>query len=116
MRIEPVDERDSSWEDSDPRFRVYLFDGGDRPGHSWAVDTFDVWDADVLEAVTWARERAGSQRLFAVALVLEQGDDAAAVTARRRLVWLVGMDANDTDASTRGALRRMLMRRGDAAN
>src|SRR5207244_2827459 len=38
MNVEPVDERDSGWEDPAPRFRVYLF-AGDEPGYTtWPYD------------------------------------------------------------------------------
>jgi hypothetical protein len=44
--IEGVDERDSSWEDPEPRYRVYFFEGGDCAAedcgalHSSAVYTY----------------------------------------------------------------------------
>jgi hypothetical protein len=46
MRVEPADERDSSWEDFDPRFRVYLFD----TAHA-VTSTYDITDADVLDVI-----------------------------------------------------------------
>ena len=46
-----VDERDSSREDHDPRFRVHLFSGGDLPGTSWTTHTYNVSRTDVLEVV-----------------------------------------------------------------
>ena len=92
-----MDERDSSWEDHSPRFRVYLFRGGDRPGSSWATDTYDVTGADALEVIDWARERAG-EGLFAVALVRDDLNRMSEA-ARRGLVWLVGHDANDRPLS-----------------
>ena len=91
MRIEPVDERDSNWELSTPRFRVYLF-APSGPGYS--VATYDVTEADALDVVRWAQEQAGDQRLYAVALVLDNPDKPAGY--ERGLIWLVGMDANDT--------------------
>ena len=69
MQVDRADERDSSWEEHRPRFRVYLFEGGDLPGHPWSSDTYDIRDADILEAISWAQERAGDVRLFAVACV-----------------------------------------------
>lgn len=68
VNVVGVDERDSSWEDNDPRFRVYLLEGGDEPGRSWTTDTYDITGADVLEVVDWARDHAGDG-VFAVALV-----------------------------------------------
>jgi hypothetical protein len=49
-----VDERDSSWEDSRPRFRVYFFRGGESVDRSWSVATFDIEEADVLDPIEWA--------------------------------------------------------------
>lgn len=92
--IDEVDERDSSWEDLNPRFRVYLFAGGDEPERSWAVETYDVREADVLEVVHWAIEQGGAERLFAVALVTQDSDDTDPIRSRRGLTWLLGLDAN----------------------
>lgn len=80
-----VDERDSSWEDRDPRFRLYLFGG---PGN--AVTTLDFIDTqihDVLEAATLAGKDG---KLWSIALVAEKPD------LGRGLVWLSGMDYNST--------------------
>ena len=54
MHIERVDERDSSWEDSSPRFRVYFFKRGHPEYGSYATDTYDIADADVLDVLRWA--------------------------------------------------------------
>lgn len=78
-------------------FRVYLFQGGDRPGSSWATGTYDVSGADALEVIDWAREEAGDG-LFAVALIRDVPDRVTGA-ACRGLVWLVGHDANDRPAS-----------------
>jgi hypothetical protein len=89
VRIESADERDSRWEDARPRYRVYFFRGGERPGHSWSVLVNDVLDAEVLEVIAWAEREIGDEGLFAVALVDQSS------SGERGLVWLVGMDAND---------------------
>lgn len=112
MRIERVDERDSTWEDHHPRFRVYFFRGGERPDRSWSVDTVDVTDAEVLEVVRWAQDEIGDKGIYAVALVGE--DPSSRGTRRRGLTWLVGMDANDVPADDheRALLESMTARRG----
>lgn len=111
MRVEGVDERDSSWEDDQPRFRVYLFERS-RPESSWTTDTYDIEDADVLEVIRWAETRAGADRLYAVALVGERTTEREG--ERRGLTWLLGMDANDTltNDHDRSVYERMLARRG----
>lgn len=87
MDVIEVDERDSTWEDHGPRFRVYL----QRPtDDSHATQTFDLTGSDALQAMDWAqRQAAATGVLWALALV---GDDHRGL---RGLTWLVGMDAND---------------------
>ncbi|MGV8966811.1 MAG: hypothetical protein ACOH2F_11080 [Cellulomonas sp.] len=92
MVIEEVDERDSTWEDPHPRFRVYIFEG-DTPGFN--VWTYDITDADALDVIRWAQARAGIANLYAVALV---GTMTTPDGEHRGLTWLVGSDANDHDA------------------
>lgn len=90
MRVEECDERDSHWESYCPRFRVYIF-AGDGPGYP--VSTYDITDADILDVVSWAQTRAGTEHMYAVALVCDKDD------AGRGLVWLVGMDLNDVPST-----------------
>ncbi|QCX26247.1 hypothetical protein [Nocardioides jishulii] len=117
IRIMGVDERDSAWEDEQPRFRVYFQYPGEQPSVDsmagmWTA-TYDVTGADVLQVVDWAQRRAGDELVYSVALVLDRphrfpGDE-------RGLLWVVGMDANDSypDAAQREVKRRMLARRRD---
>ena len=106
MKVDPVDERDSGWEDSRPRFRVYFF-AGDGPGHhTW---TYDITDADVLDVIRWAQTEAGADRMFAVALV--QDDLTRGQQLARGLVWLLGMDANDVTSTESEELCQAAMRR-----
>ena len=113
VRIEQVDERDCEWEDDRPRFRVYLFEGPvDHPGVT--VDTYDITEADVFEAVRWAQERAGDHHLYAVALVRDEQQRLDGIQMSRGLVWLVGQDLNDpaTGEVKRRRVQRMTARRG----
>ncbi len=107
MRVEPVDERDAAWEDPRPRFRVYLFTGS---GPSYSVATWDVTEADILETLLWAQHEAGTELLYAVALV---GDVPVDGRIARGLTWLVGMDANanTADVDELRVLARMHARR-----
>lgn len=110
MKVAPVDERDSGWEDRRPRFRVYFF-AGDGPGNvTW---TYDVTDADVLDVLRWAQRQAGEDRMYAVALVRDDHPPHGGAP-QRGLVWLVGMDANGDPHSEdeRGRQRAMRHRRG----
>lgn len=84
MRAEPADERDSSREVDNARYRIYLFDG---PGN--AVTTIDVLETSVEEALDAALVESGNnRRLWSLALVHDDGG------AGRGLVWLSGNDYN----------------------
>lgn len=105
LRSFEVDERDSTWESHDPRFRVYFFSGGTE-GPGWATEVHDVTGADALQAIDWAQRTAGPDRLYAVALV-----DDHVRSPGRGLVWLVGMDANDAGDLRAGEVRRRMITR-----
>lgn len=113
MQIVGVDERDGSWEQHTPRFRVYLNGSGTTSTGGW-TDTYDVLGADVLQMIEWAQRQAGGVLTYAVALVHDD-DDAQRRNpgGGRGLVWLVGMDGNDaaTDEGELDVQRRMVARR-----
>lgn len=108
-----VDERDSGWEDSSPLFRVYLFDRGNGVDY-YATDMWDLTGVDVLEALRWAQERAGEDRLYAIALVRDERLQPSSDPCRG-LVWLIGMDwfdRVDGDPEGQRTKDRMVARRG----
>ncbi|MDN3494975.1 hypothetical protein QL996_03465 [Planococcus sp. APC 4015] len=99
MRGEYVDERDSTWERDDARYRLYVFEGA---GNS--VTTLDVIDATVEQALeTAAALSDGDEKLWALALV--ENDSRG----MRGLIWLSGMDYNDPPGSAREWQRRRQM-------
>lgn len=106
MDVIEVDERDSTWEDPAPRFRVYV---QEPTGDTYSTGTYDLTGADTLQAIDWAQRAAADRRdaVWALALV---GDDARGL---RGLTWLVGMDANDppSDEHELDVTARMLARR-----
>ena len=108
MDVIEVDERDSTWEDPRPRFRVSV----QHPeGDGYVTETTDLLEADVLQAVDWAQRRATEHEgaLWSLALV---SDDRRGL---RGLTWLVGADANDPPEDDLDVDRRarMLARRSD---
>jgi len=117
LRIDQVDERDSSWEDDSPRFRVYLHGSGETDTSGW-TDTYDVVGADIIQVIDWAQKQAAGSLTYAVALVYDSKDPRLDPGHRRGLVWLVGMDGNDTAADQREGLilERMLARRRQPVN
>lgn len=89
MRAFEVDERDSSWERYDPKFRIYLFQGADN-----AVTTVDILDVGIVKALSVASDLSqNDEHLWALASV--ENDEAG----RRGLVWLSGADYNGRPAS-----------------
>lgn len=99
---------------SPSRYRVYLHSSGldTTYGSTW---TYDLTGADLLQVIDWAQRQAGDRLTYAIALVLDSPDERRLNAGRGRgLVWLVGMDGNDTtDGCPREQelQRRMLVRR-----
>lgn len=85
MRVVEVDERDSSWESSAPRFRLYTFEGA-----AGAVTTLDFLDAQIHDVLEAANLAGTDGRLWSIALVVDSESNG------RGMVWLSGMDYNDT--------------------
>jgi hypothetical protein len=113
IEVVAVDERDNSWEDPRPCFRVYLHGSGASTTAGWTA-TYDITGADVLQVIDWAQRQAGTSLTYAVALVRDDRSRAVSNPGGvRGLVWLVGMDANDgtTDARELETQERMLGRR-----
>ena len=99
MRAISTDERDSAWERTDARYRVYVFDGPDN-----AVTTVDLVETTLDEALDAARDLSGrDERLWSLALV---ETDARGL---RGLVWLSGMDYNDPPDSAMERAQRARM-------
>lgn len=96
MQVVQVDERDSGWEDRGPRFRVYLHGSSATSTGGW-TGTCDITGADVLQVIDWAQRQAGDQLTYAVALVRDDKErERINPGSGRGLVWLVGMDGNDS--------------------
>ena len=119
MQIIAVDERTNYRELSDPCFRVYLHESGVDTTFG-GVATYDITGADVLQVIDWAQTQAkewanatGNACLtYAIAYVPE--GPATSDRDRRTLVWLLGLDGNDTAQGEQlAAQRRMLERRTD---
>ncbi len=114
IQIVEVDERDSSWEDAGPRFRVYLHDSG-ADFTCGSTSTHDITGADALQVIDWAQRQAGASMTYAVALVVDDvAREARDPGHGRGLVWLVGIDGNDNiDGHPDGQEKqaRMLSRR-----
>ncbi|TXK14798.1 hypothetical protein [Microbacterium wangchenii] len=99
MRGFSVDERDSTWERDDARYRLYVFQG---PGN--AVTATDIVEATIEEALESALTLSNrDEHLWSLALV---ENDARGM---RGLIWLSGMDYNDTPTTGREWQRRKQM-------
>lgn len=114
MQVRQVDERDSGWEDPNPRFRVYLHGSGKTSTGGW-TDTYDITGADVLQVIDWAQRQAAHRLTYAVALVRDDKEQERINPGfGRGLVWLVGMDGNDgtgEGSAEEEVQGRMLLRR-----
>jgi hypothetical protein len=115
VRVERSDEREATWENYSPVFRVYFFaspSAGNGPGYS--TEMWDIFDADVLDAIRWAEARVPEGSLYAVALL--GGSGRHDVEGDRVLTWLVGMDANfsPVDEWQEHLLAGMQLRKGRA--
>jgi len=113
VKVLAVDERDSNWEMSDPRFRVYLHGSGPSSTGGWTA-TYDITGADVLHVIDWAQRQAEDSVTYAIALVHDDRAHEQFSPGRGRgLIWLLGMDGNEVPASRRGTRtqQRMLGRR-----
>lgn len=80
-----MDERDSTWESDAALYRLYMFEG---PGN--AVTTLDFVDAQIHDVLEVAALAGKADKLWSIALVV---DDSV---SGRGLVWLSGMNYNDT--------------------
>lgn len=99
MRGIPSNERDSTWERDDARYRLYVFTGPDN-----AVTTTDIVEATIEEALDCASALSeGDEHLWSLALV---ENDARGM---RGLIWLSGMDYNDPPGTPREWQRRKQM-------
>lgn len=108
MDLIVADERDSTWERDDPRFRIYVFtapasEADPIPG-SFAVQTTDVVEASIDEALEAASASADDDaQLWSLAIV---EDDARGL---RGLLWLSGTDYHDAPDGPRQWRARALM-------
>jgi hypothetical protein len=109
MRVREVDERDSSWEEQEPTFRVYVFRGGEQPDRSWTTWTYDVVGADLIQVTQWAQHEVGDSGLYAVALVSHRASSTDQEPAKG-LVWLIGSDVNSEPLSEPEAAAQERMR------
>ncbi|MFB2597626.1 hypothetical protein ACEXQE_07530 [Herbiconiux sp. P17] len=90
MKVQPGDERDTAWERVESVFRVFFY-SGDGP---FTTQAHDLSDTTFMEALAWAEQSAGKDRLFSIALLAEDSYGA------KGLVWLVGIDANSSPHDT----------------
>jgi hypothetical protein len=75
-----------------------------------------VTGADVAQVIDWAQRQAGDALTYAVTLVYDdETKEHHSPGFGRGLVWLIGMDGNDTpiDPREEDRQRRMLARRVD---
>ncbi|WP_144720332.1 hypothetical protein [Agrococcus jejuensis] len=99
MRWEQVDERSSTWERDDARYRLTVYDGP----HGTTTTT-DVLDASIEQALEAARTLSRDDALL-WSLALVSHDDRGA----EGLVWLSGMDYHELPRTRQQWRRRAEM-------
>lgn len=92
MKAVQVDERDAGWEAGDPTFKVILF----HEQGTWAVDTWDLSDCGVLDAIRWAQDHVRPSGAWAIGLVDTRHD--LAVDDGPGFTYLEGFDLNVSPA------------------
>ena len=99
MRGLPADERDSTWERDDARYRLYVFKGAGN-----AATTTDIFEATIEQALESALTLSDDdEHLWSLALV--ENDSRG----MRGLIWLSGMDYNDAPTTGQEWRRRKQM-------
>jgi hypothetical protein len=115
IQIEAVDERDSNWENDHPRFRVYFQRTQGSYIGGWTA-TYDITGADLIQVLDWAQREAGETFVYSIALVYDDRAREESMPGHGRgLVWLIGIDGNQSDLDPREAeiQNRMLARRAE---
>jgi hypothetical protein len=96
---------------SNPTFKVILFS----PAGSWAVDTWDLSDCGVLDAIRWAQDRVRPDGAWAIGLITETPHPEGGMS--RGFIYLEGFDPNvqpaDMSDWERTQVDVMLRRRAD---
>ena len=61
MRVEPVDPRDTEWEQDEVSYRVCFWS---TRGDGWTSDEYDLHEADIGEVLHWCRSRTSADHRF----------------------------------------------------
>lgn len=91
MDVHPVDPRDTTWEIGEPVYRVHFFrpQRSRDPGSGWVSDEWEIANADIDEALNWARQNAAGRRFVIYVRVI------AGQPGKPGLVRLAGTDLLD---------------------
>ena len=91
MWVREVDPRDTRWEIPHPSYRVYFWELQrlQDPDSGWVSHEWEIGDADIDEALNWARDNAAGRRFVIYVLVV--GGEAGEPV----LVRLLGTDPLD---------------------
>lgn len=95
-------------------FLVFIYEGGDRPHHSWSVDSYLLTDTSLADALEWLRNHLPLQSCWALGVVVSpvQPDAGSEVAVH----WIVGADVlnsqpHDWSGAERLVAEEMLRRR-----
>lgn len=93
MHIQPVDPRDSRWQDDNPIFRVTFWtvhdDARGQPAYASAEYQITGEGVDVREVLSWAREMGNGSSATVIYVLVRDADDQPG------LVRISGHEPND---------------------
>jgi hypothetical protein len=109
MELQPRRDVRVTGEDYLPVYRVVLIEENEEHPRSWPREVFFVHGGDVQDVASFAQERAGSERLVAIALETPIGDENTSPMFYR-LSWVCGLDPKMLGQFEDQALLRMRAR------
>jgi hypothetical protein len=87
--VQPVDPRDTTWEEHEPAYRVHFWRTEPQPigfRDGFTSEEFEVTGSDVQEVIAWADAIAGSDRTYTLYALVRSPDRELG------LVRLAGVD------------------------
>ena len=95
VRVTGIDERSLGRQGTGTDFVVFIYEGGDRPGVSWSVDSYLLTEAGFTDVLEWLRENLPNQACYSVGAVFEPARPTA--DSEIGVVWVLGADLLNTD-------------------
>lgn len=87
-------------------FLVFIYEGGDRPHHSWSVESYLLTETNLGDALEWIRDHLPPQSCWALGVVVSpvRPDTGSEVAVH----WIIGADVLNTQPHDRSAEERLV--------